>query len=615
MLETFVGATDTAALDQIAEEKCVRKTDELFFLFSLGSQFDHLIKQALDKLGVFCLMADPSRVTAEDVREIAPKGIILSGGPASVLADPPSFDTNIFDLGIPVLGICLGFQLWAQHIGVSVTPTDKKEFGTHLATIQDLDSPLFIGCRAEMQVLESHGDRVEGSEQLHILASTENAPVAAAQFGDLLYGVQFHPETTETIDGMQLFENFCFRICDAKDRFPAADVAQKKIVEFRELIGEKKVLLALSGGSDSSTVAHLLKEAVAGCAGRIRAVYIKGIDRPDDEAHVQTYFNNQDWLELIVFDATEAFLRELRGKTTMGEKRIAMRGVYKDVLEEQADRFGASFIAQGTLYTDLVESGRGHDTGAIRATIKRHHNVDLDFSVYLFNVRSGLQADLDNGTLSEDFRREFEDHKILLSPNESITVVRKVTEEKDIQWRIEDRRENRTYKAVKGDEALIIYFSVPELTPLADCVKDGGRNIGRSIGVPEELLTRHPFPGPGLVVRIEGEVDITKLAIARQIDGIFIEELRRWNLYETIWQAGAVVTQSVTTVTKGDDAGNGIVVALWAVWSVNGFTARAAELPYDFLKHVARRVTNEVEGIGSVTYRISGKPPATIEWG
>ena len=156
---------------------------------------------------------------------------------------------------------------------------------------------------------------------------------------------------------------------------------------------------------------------------------------------------------------------------------------------------------------------------------------------------------------------------------------------------------------------------MPELTPLADCVKDGGRNIGRSIGVPEELLTRHPFPGPGLVVRIEGEVDITKLAIARQIDGIFIEELRRWNLYETIWQAGAVVTQSVTTVTKGDDAGNGIVVALWAVWSVNGFTARAAELPYDFLKHVARRVTNEVEEVGSVTYRISDKPPATIEWG
>lgn len=534
MLDTLRHVTPEA-LREIDEEKRIRKTEEIFLLFSLGSQFDHLIKQEIEKLEVFCLVADPNIVTADDVSAVRPKGIILSGGPASVHGEPPFFDEKIFDLGIPVLGICLGFQMWAGHIGLPVIPADKREFGVHTLFVGEALSPLFHGCRKETPVLESHGDRIEPDGKVLVLAHTDNAPVAAAQYNHL-FGVQFHPEVTETVEGPRIFENFLFRICGARDRYPAREVAERKIAALRKEVGDKKVLLALSGGSDSATVAYLLKEALYNRKGQVLAVYIQGIDRPDDEEYVKKYFGSQDWLGLKIVDATEGFLEALKGKFAMHEKRVAMRGIYKAVLEEEAKRFGASFIAQGTLYTDISESGGGYNTGARKAQIKLHHNVSLG-------------------------------------------------------------------------------FSMTELTPLVDCVKDSGRNIGRSIGVPEDLLVRHPFPGPGLVVRIEGEVDKGKLAIARKLDGIYIEELRKWGIYESVWQAGAVVTQSITTCTKGDDAATGIIVSLWAVWSVNGFTAQAAELPYDFLKHVSLRMTNEIREIGAVTYRISGKPPSTIEMG
>ncbi len=268
----------------------------------------------------------------------------------------------------------------------------------------------------------------------------------------------------------------------------------------------------------------------------MKAVYIKGIDRPDDEEFVLKYFSHEDWLDLSIIDATQDFLKAVGGCLTMHSKRVAMRGIYKKILEAEIKKFGARYIIQGTLYTDISESGHGYLTGAKKAQIKLHHNVNLE-------------------------------------------------------------------------------FSCEEILPLSDCVKDSGRNIGRAIGVPEELLTRHPFPGPGLLVRIEGEVNEKNLAIARQADMIYIEELRSWNLYQTVWQAGAVVTESVTTCTKGDDAVSGVVVALWAVWSVNGFTARAAELPWEFIKHVSKRITNEIREVGAVVYRTSDKPPATIEWG
>lgn len=531
---TILKKADKDSLDAINEEKRVRQTDEIFILFTLGSQFDHLIKLAFEKLGVFCLVADPRSVTAEDIKAIKPTGIILSGGPASVYEDGGvPFDIKIFDLGIPTLGICLGFQLWAHHIGCIVQAAAKREFGMHELSITNHEG-LFAGFGNTTKVLESHGDRIELDEKLTILGTTEHAPASAAQYKHL-YGVQFHPETSDTENGTKLFENFCFKICGAKDRFPAQNIAEKKVAELRERIGDSKVILALSGGSDSSVVAGLMRQALAGKTGQVLTIYIKGIDRPDDEASVHEFFGREDWMTLKIVDATDRFLEALKGKTTMHDKRVAMRGVYKDILEKEAADFGASFIAQGTLYTDLSESGTGHD-GAKRAQIKLHHNTNLG-------------------------------------------------------------------------------FSVDELAPLDDCVKDGARDIGRAVGVAEKLLVRHPFPGPGLVVRIEGEVTAENLAIARHADSIYIEELRSWNLYQTVWQAGAVVTHSQVTCTKGDGAATGIVLALWAVWSVNGFTAQAAELPFDFLRKVSQRITNEIRAVGAVVYRTSDKPPATIEWG
>lgn len=542
MLDTFRKATPEA-LEAIREELEVRRSSEVFLLFSMGSQFDHLIYQALAKLGVFCLVADPASVTADDVRRLAPIGIIVSGGPASVHSEPPPFDNAIFDLDIPVLGICLGFQMWAKHAGADVKPGAHQELGVHQMTITGRHSSLLVGVDRVTPVLQSHGDEIVNEGPIAPLAYSdydvnlvlENPGRIAAAVYRNLYGVQFHPEVTETLCGPRVFENFCFAICCANDRFPAGDIAQQKIAHLREVIGIRRVLVALSGGSDSSTVAYLLKHATSG-KDQLCAVYIRGIDRPDDEAFVMKHFANQDWITLKVVDATDQFLEALAGKTGMRDKRLAMRSVYKPILEAEAKAFDASFIAQGTLYTDISESGGGHASGARKASIKIHHNTNLD-------------------------------------------------------------------------------FNVPELTPLDDCVKDGGRDIGRQIGVPEELLIRHPFPGPGLVVRIEGEITPEKLAMARQLDGIYIEELRRAGLYEKVWQAGVVVTQSVHTFTKGDDAGSGPVIAYWAVWSVNGFTAQAADLPFEFRKRLVRRFGNEVPGIGAVMYRDSDKPFSTIEWG
>ena len=529
-MSTIFKAATKEALEEISEEMRVRQTKHFILVFSMGSQFDHLIVQQLGKLGVFCVVADPASVKAEDVKKAAPAGIILSGGPVSVAYDePPPFDNAIFDLGIPTLGVCLGFQMWAKHVGAKVSLQEKREFGVHEFRVKG-DSILFEGTAKETQVLESHGDSITDAP-FEVLGSTDNAGVAAGH-SNHLWGVQFHPEVTDTTEGAKMYENFVSKICGITDRFPAHSVAEAKIAELKKLVAGKKVLIALSGGSDSSVVAYLLK----GIGAKLKGIYIRGIDRPDDEAYVKKYFGNEDWIELEIADATKEFLKALKGKKDMREKRLAMRGVYKEVLEKKIQEFGADFIAQGTLYTDVRESGHGHATGARVAEIKVHHNVKLG-------------------------------------------------------------------------------FSVPELSPLETEVKDSARGIGRDIGVPEDLLVRHPFPGPGLVVRIEGEVTAESLRVARAVDGIYIEELRAADLYKTVWQAGATLTHSMHTESKGDGAGLGHVVALWAVWSVNGFTARFAQLPYVFLDKVSRRITNEVREVGSVVYRISDKPPSTIEWG
>jgi len=552
MLDTFTKATPEA-LAAIREEMAVRRTTEVHLYFPMGSQTDHLIYLAYAKLGVYCLVANPTTVTAEDVRTLGPIGITLSGGPASVHAEPPVFDNRIFDLGIPIFGICLGFQMWAAHRGLTVRKGITRELGVHKLWIRHAED-LFRGFEAHIitPVLQNHEDEVLFDDRIRLDATTvstgrQAAMVSAASLGHL-HGVQFHPEQTDTERGMQMFENFHFGICGAKDRFPAEAEAECKIIRLRkQTAGDTRVLCLLSGGSDSSTVAHLLREAGLDRT-RLRGIYIKGVDRPDDEAFVREHFGNQDWIEVIYVDATDRLLEALAGKKTMqGKRATGFRPIYEAIGGEEAERFSEGgkyevLIAQGTLYTDLSESGVGQG-GARKAVIKVHHNT----------------------------RNEF--------------------------------RSARTGRLFT------------ELMPLADCVKDSGRDIGRSIGVPEVLLTRHPFPGPGLILRIEGEVTREKLLMARQLDDIYIEELRCAGLYYSVWQAGIVITQSEHTMIQGDDAGVGPLIVCWAVWSVNGFTARAAHLPPEFFERLEQRIGNEVHGAGPMAYRYTSKPGATIEWG
>lgn len=532
---TTIKDSSQETINQILEEMKIRKTYELFLLFPLGSQTDHLIAQQIAKQRVFCLPVDPKSVTAEDVKKLNPKGIFLSGSPASVYDGIVSFDMGILDLGIPVLGICYGAQLIASHSGLSVVRGKYSEFGTHRYRSSGEVSNLFLDIPPSFNVVQNHGDTIIADPRITVLGGTQDM-VGAFEYKHL-YGIQFHPEVSDTEYGERLFCNFIFGICGAQSLFPVREIEEEKIVELVVKINSKTVLLALSGGSDSSICAHLLHEAKKRCPKgvTIHALYIKGVDRPDDEAYVKKFFANKDWLTLTVIDGTDVILEALKGKVTSKEKRAAFREPYKAIIENEINRIGADFIVQGTLYTDISESGGGYEGEKNKAVIKQHHNVNLK-------------------------------------------------------------------------------FSVPEIMPLSDMVKDNARDLGRTINVPEELLTRHPFPGPGNSIRVLGEVTAEKLEMVRKGDIILLEELRATNQYYNVWQAGAVVTNSKSTCQKGDGAMSGLVMAFFCVNSVNGFTAQVSELPWPLMKRISSRMMNEIPQCGRVVYNLSDKPGATIEW-
>ncbi len=522
---------DEQTLTAINAEKALRKTNELFVLFEMGSQTTLLIKQHLEELGVYTEVVDPATFTAADVRALNPIGIILSGGPDSVTGDRISFDRNIFCTGVPTLGICLGFQMWAQALGATVERAPKAEHGPHTLKIIDGTSLLLQRVGNSEIVIQNHHDRILPHSLIFNSASTENSPMAVGERGHL-FGVQFHPEVSHTTCGRQIFENFCFRICEAKDRFQAKSAAEEKIRELSKQIDGKTVLILLSGGSDSSVAAYLSIRA-ASPTTKLIFVYLKGFDRQGDEENVRQFFGSLPNTELRIVDATQEFLEALHGKLDGEGRRDAFREVYQRVVEREIVSSGADLVEQGTLHTDEVESSIGL-AFAPTAFIKGHHNP-------------------------------------------------------------------------------LIPWSIPEITPLNDQVKDTARKIGYEIGVPKELLTRQPFPGPGTSLRIFGNITRERRDKQQALEVILDEELRKWEGFATIWQSGAILTNCEHTCQSGDGSGKGDMVEWFAVHSVNGFTAGPVNIPFEIHVRIAVRMQNEVEGVGSVGYRFSSKPKSTIE--
>jgi len=512
-------------------------------ILDFGAQYTQLIARRIRELGVYCEI-HPWDLSDGEVRAFGARGVILSGGPQSVIESPaPVAPRSVFELGVPVLGICYGMQTMAQQLGGAVISAAAREFG--YAEVQVAAAcRLLDGIRdrehdgeAVLDVWMSHGDRVERMPPgFHVVARTADAPVAAmADERRHFYGVQFHPEVTHTRQGAALLERFVREICGCEARWTAGNIIEELSARVRAPVGAARVLLGLSGGVDSSVVAALLHRAIG---PQLICVFIDhGLLRLHEGEDVMRTFAGALGAEVIRVDASKRFLDALVGVTDPEAKRKLIGKLFIEAFEEQARRLsGIGFLAQGTIYPDVIESA-GARTGKAQV-IKSHHNV---------------------GGLPQDLR-----------------------------------------------------FQLVE--PLRELFKDEVRRIGIELGLPHELVYRHPFPGPGLAVRILGEVKREYADLLRRADHIFIEELRRHGLYERTSQAFAVFLPVRSVGVMGDGRRYQHVIALRAVETIDFMTANWAHLPYEFLDLVSRRIVNEVPGISRVVYDISGKPPATIEW-
>ena len=473
------------------------------------------------------------------IRAFKPAGVVLSGGPESVNLDaPPTVSYAVFELGVPVLGICYGMQTMAAELGGKVEASEHREFG--YAEVSPGDSTLFGGLSDGDDVLKvwmSHGDRVESVPPgFAITASSPNSPLAAMEDSSRhFYGVQFHPEVTHTPQGQRMIERFVLDICQCAGDWTPGNIVADAIGKVREQVGDGKVLLGLSGGVDSSVVAALLHEAIG---EQLVCVFVDhGLLRHREGDQVMQTFAEHMHINVIRVNASDRFFAALEGVSDPEQKRKIIGAKFIEVFDEEANKLeGIEWLAQGTIYPDVIESA-GAETGKAHV-IKSHHNV---------------------GGLPEDMRMSL-------------------------------------------------------VEPLRELFKDEVRKIGMELGLPREMVYRHPFPGPGLGVRILGEVKPQFAERLQLADNIFIQELQKQGLYEEVSQAFAVFLPVKSVGVMGDGRRYEYVIALRAVETIDFMTARWARLPYEFLEHVSLRIINEVDGISRVTYDISGKPPATIEW-
>ncbi len=507
---------------------------ESIIILDFGGQYTQLIARRVRELGVYSEIK-PFSVPLEEIKNMGPKAVIFSGGPASVWDDnAPSVDREIFGLGIPILGICYGMQLTALLLGGIVERSKMREFGPATLKITDgLD--LLSGIPDSSDIWMSHGDRVlELPPGFVSIAESENSPRAAMKNREMkIYGTQFHPEVVHTKFGREILSNFLFKIAGCSGTWTPRSFVETAINDIREKAGDATVICGLSGGVDSAVAAVIIQRAIW---DKLRCIFVDtGLLRQNEAEEVVESFRHMG-LNLVHVDARKRFLERLRGVTDPERKRKIIGEEFVNVFEEEASKIkDARFLAQGTLYPDVIESV---SVKGPSATIKSHHNV---------------------GGLPEKMNLKL-------------------------------------------------------IEPLRELFKDEVRTVGYELGVPGEILNRHPFPGPGLGIRIIGEIDEERLEILRQADWIFMEEIKKGGVYDDIWQAFCVFVPVKTVGVMGDERTYENVIALRAVTSLDGMTAKWARIPYDLLEKISVRIINEVRGVNRVVYDISTKPPSTIEW-
>lgn len=509
------------------------QVNDMILVLDFGSQYNQLITRRIREFGVYSELHS-HRLTAEDIRRMNPKGIILSGGPNSVYENN-SFrcDPEIFDLDIPVLGICYGMQLMTHHFGGTVQRADEREYGK--ATVQVQNTPRMFGDLPEEQVVwMSHSDKViEAPQAFNVDATNESCPVAAMSHNDKpLFGVQFHPEVRHSEYGNDLLKQFVFQICESKAEWTMENLVELEIEKVREQVGDKKVLCALSGGVDSSVVAALIHKAIG---DQLTCIFVDhGLLRKNEADSVMETFRGDFNMNVIKVDAQERFMSKLEGVSDPEEKRKIIGNEFIYVFDDEADKLkDIDFLAQGTLYTDIIESGT-----ETAQTIKSHHNV------------GGLP-------------------------------------------------ENMQFKLIE---------------PLNTLFKDEVRALGTELGVPDEIVWRQPFPGPGLAIRVLGEITEEKLEIVRESDAVLRDEIKKAGLDRDIWQYFTVLPDFRSVGVMGDARTYDYTVGIRAVTSIDGMTSDWARIPYDVLEKISNRIVNEVQHVNRIVYDVTSKPPSTIEW-